>query len=57
MTSNIPFSIENYFAYHSELFQKIDFQSIEVAINLIEAKFNAKSAEIELIRLSGTLVN
>ncbi len=40
MKSNIPFSIENYFAYHSELFKKIDFQSIEVAINLIEAKFN-----------------
>lgn len=39
MSSNLPFTIENYFAYHSELFKKIDLKSIEIAINLIDAKF------------------
>lgn len=41
MLTKTPFSVENYFAYHSEMFKKIDLKSLEFAIDLIEAKFKS----------------
>jgi D-sedoheptulose 7-phosphate isomerase len=35
----MEFSIENYFSSHIKLFQKLDMDSLDVAINLIKKKF------------------
>ncbi|RVU24709.1 TolC family protein [Sandaracinomonas limnophila] len=56
---NIDIAFDRYkvgFATSYEL-REVQRNAVAAETRLIEAKFNAKSAEIELIRLSGTLVN
>jgi outer membrane protein TolC len=56
---NIDIAFDRYkvgFATSYEL-REVQRNAVAAETRLIEAKYNAKAAEIELIRLSGTLVN
>jgi len=41
MTKKTNFSVQKYFEYHSEIFKKLDIESISNSINLIKSKYIA----------------